>query len=188
MSPRRLGAFFDTDEKKLRLFTIDSDEGLDNSLTELDPRSGGKLDEIRVLQGDLIRSFATTSRARDDSPNVVAIVSNLETNRCSFVGIGPNGEELWRSPVPNASDSEMERIVAIDLNNDGYDEWTIASPDGVAQFFDADGTQLDAFQYGEEIAGICSATWNDETYLIVSDLNGISAWKIETRRPTRNNR
>ena len=187
-SPRRLGAFFDSGENRLRLFAIDSDEGLDNSLAELDPRTGEKLDEIRVPQGNLILSFATTPNAKDDSPNIVAIVSNIETNRASFVGIGPNGEELWRSPVPNAPDSEMERIVALDLNYDGYDEWAVASPDGVAQFFDANGTQLDVFQYGEEISGICSATWNDETYLILSDLNKVSAWKIETRRPTRNNR
>ncbi len=184
-SPRQLSAFVDSSENRLRLFAIDCDDGLENSIAELDPRSGEKIGEARVQRGESIRSFATSDKTPDGAPKIVAIVANAETNRASFAGFGANGEAIWKAPVPNVFDASMESVVAIDLNRDGLDEWLVASRDGVFRFFDSSGTQLDAFQYGEEIAGATSATWNGETWLIAADLNKVSAWKIETRSPAR---
>ena len=75
----------------------------------------------------------------------------------------------------------MERLVSGDVDGDGLDERIVASPDGAIQFFDAFGKQFDLFQYGSEITGVCVARWDGTPYLIVTDLNSVSAWKIERR-------
>lgn len=183
LSPHQLGLLVDPVDGRLRLFATDYVEGKESALAELDPRGGEKIDEIRATPGDSICSFAASAKTPVGTPKIVAIVTNPETNRSSLVGIGPNDQEEWKIPVPNAPDTTMQRIAALDLNYDGYDEWAVASPDGVVLFFDAKGTPLDSFQYGEELAGICSASWDGETYLIVADLKKVSAWKFETRRP-----
>ena len=183
LAPRGLAVLLDESgaEPRTRLFASDMSEELVGTLTELDPKTGAKLGEIRAKDGESLRDFATSDRVPLGLPRLVALAANSGTGATSLVGFDREGGEEWRVPVPSAPESPMERVFPFDFNDDGRDEWIVASPNGTILFLGADGKRLDVFQFGEELTGARCAQWNGERFLIATGVDGVSAWKFEAR-------
>ena len=183
LAPRGLAVLLDESgaEPRTRLFASDMSEELVGTLTELDPKTGAKLGEVRAKDGESLRDFATSDRVPLGLPRLVALAANSGTGATSLVGFDREGGEEWRVPVPSAPESPMERVFPFDFNDDGRDEWIVASPNGTILFLGADGKRLDVFQFGEELTGARCAQWNGERFLIATGVDGVSAWKFEAR-------
>ena len=179
LAPRRLAVL--DDGSQVRLLALDTVEGRVGTIAEFNPATGEQTRYYKAGEGGSIHDFATSTNVAEGAPKLVAIASDPTSGREILLGFADDGSELWRDPIPTFPDSAMERLVSGDVDGDGLDERIVASPDGAIQFFDAFGKQFDLFQYGSEITGVCVARWDGTPYLIVTDLNSVSAWKIERR-------
>lgn len=191
VEPYRLGVRTrPTQSPPQRLLATNRSEGVLGTIVENDVENGARLAELRApgaaspADSDSFLTFAVSDATVSGESNVVALLAEANSDALYFVGVGADGSIVWREPLDfdEAAATQMERIVPGDLDGDGVDEWIVATPNGVVRFFAADGKPLDAFHYGAEISGVCVARWDGSSYLIVADLNGIVAWRIEKRR------
>ena len=160
-------------------------QGLVGSIVENDAATGERLAEYRADDGGSFVWLAVSDAPTGES-NVVAIVANENPKGAYFVGLGADGSTLWKTPIDWEESGQMERVVSGDVDGDGVDEWLVASPNGVVQFFRATGEPFDVFQFGAEISGVCVVRWNGVPHLIVADAEKVSAWRVERRgRPRR---
>lgn len=164
-----------------RLLALDRLKGTIGTIAQLRLKKGDRIGEIRPVNNDSVRSFAFSSTTNPKNAQIAAIVTRPTSNRAALVGLNLDGDELWEYQTQAFIDSQMERLSVADFNNDGRDEWIAASPDGTILFINEKGAPIDAFQYGKEITGARVVNWSTGTYLILCDLNSVSAWKIESR-------
>lgn len=164
------------------ILAMDYVEGTTGAPVRLDLATGERVGVFRSPENESIRRFASVRPSTSSAAAIGAIVTSPESTRASFIGLTRGGVKLWENAAPAFPDSAMERLSTADINGDGQDEWIVASPDGTILFFDASGKKLDQFQYGAEITGARIAKWKNGTFLIVADLNGVSAWQFERRR------
>ncbi len=162
------------------LLSTDYGESETSGLTRYTSDTGAPVGRITSPEGGSIRQFAVSQRSRESGAVIGALVLNA-TGRESFVGFSSDGAALWSNPTPTYPNGGLERVQPFDLDEDGYDEWIVASPDGTVQFFDDDGHPIDLFQYGSELTGMSAARWSTGAYLILTDTRSITAWKFEHR-------
>lgn len=188
LEPYRLGVRYRSNATpRQTLLASTRSQGLVGSIVENDAATGERLAEYRAEEGGSFVWFAVSDAASSTGDsNVVAIVASENPKGAYFVGLGPDGSTLWKTPIDWAESGQMERVVSGDVDGDGLDEWLVASPNGVVRFFRATGEPFDAFQFGAEISGVCVACWNGVPHLIVADAEKVSAWRVEPRnRPRR---
>jgi thiol-disulfide isomerase/thioredoxin len=137
---------------------------------------GGKpLGEWRVP--GLMLETVQISPAKYGRESLCAIASNPEGTPVA-VGLGPNGEDLWRYVLPNGIfRTPIEKLTSASLS--GADrQWLIAGADGSIHIVGQDGTPIDHFHYGEASTGLAGARFGDERLLLVSTPKALAAWRI----------
>ncbi len=160
-------------------WALDVTKTKNGAVSAYDAVSGEPRTPPTVKEGETFRWFATTERVPEDGARFAAIVVDDRTDVTYFVGFDANGNERWRSVIPPMKDGIVEPLRSGDLDGDGYDEWLVASANGVVRFFNALGAQIDEFQYGAEITGLCVARWNNVSYLIITESTRTSAWRVD---------
>lgn len=180
-----LGA--DGSERRVAL-ALELTEGGRGAFVAIDWETGERRRFPATSSDDSVLRFAIADPARfpNATTRIVALVAARDSLDLCFVGFDASGVETFRRPIANVEwDSTLEQIVSGDLDEDGRDEWLVASPNGAAHIFDADGKPVDYFQYGSRVTGLCVARWNGATHLIATSEDRVSAWKVEPRRNRR---
>ncbi|MDO5308915.1 MAG: hypothetical protein Q4G03_05415 [Planctomycetia bacterium] len=183
VAPGTIGFTTEEPGRRALIWTSDWNSDESSALACLDPKDGSIVRRVQVSAQETLEAFGASTNVRPGQAELAVLLYSRETSSYSLVGYSSQGEELWRAPAQSTpSDFPLERVSACDLNNDGYDEWMLASPEGTIQFFSGSGELIDSFQYGAEITGATVAHWSGQTYLIVTDLTKVSAWKASARR------
>lgn len=170
------------EERPAAFWALDFARTSDGAVVARDGATGAAIAPPRVKPGETLRMIATPTRASEEGARLVAVGVDEESDVAYFSGFDAEGNELWRNVIPTVRDERFEALQAGDLDGDGIDEWILATRGGVARVFNSSGDEIDSFQHGSEITGICVARWNDVPHLIVAEPTRISAWRVEPIR------
>lgn len=180
LTPYRIGFDFKADGDR-RLIAMNHPEGLIGNMIVDDLENGERVGKLQIDSNYSILWFHADQMVSKGDTEIAAFIAQINPQKIFFAGISPtNARILWKFPLEEQiTERQMERIVSGDINFDGIKEWIVPLPSGTILFFDHKGHLIDRFQYGKEITGVCVAQWADNTYLIVTDIKEIKAWKIK---------
>lgn len=96
------------------------------------------------------------------------------------VGLNYELAEKWNYPLPlGAHQAPIEPIASSQVLPGQAGEWWIAGPDGSVHLITADGQLFDSFFTGAPLTGIAAAKVRESSVLLLSNRQGVSAWKLE---------
>lgn len=130
--------------------------------------------------------FPVTIRSGDlnqDGQTEFCTISPTLNGGQVVVGLNPDASEAWSYELtPGVHQQPIEMLTSGVLTPDGQQAWVVAGPDGSLQFFAADGTLIDRFNYGAELTGLALLNTDGQNLLLVStrtDEGGkVEAWTI----------
>ncbi|MDO5581280.1 MAG: hypothetical protein Q4G69_09095 [Planctomycetia bacterium] len=187
LTPYRIGVDFTADGNR-RLIAMNHPDGLIGNIVVDDLEKGDRAGKLQIDSNYSVLWFHADRMAPKEGTEIAAFIAQINSPKIFFAGISPKDAKiLWKYPIPETiTERQMERIVSGDINSDGIKEWIVLLPGGSILFFDRKGELLDRFQYGKEITGACVAQWDGHSYLVVTDINHITAWKIRDKNAGKN--
>lgn len=143
--------------------------------------SGRQTRQINV-SGRFVRAIRAADLDGDGQDELCGL-SPSNAGNDTALGIGANGEVLWTYELPaglHQQSIEMVGTATWPLEPRGG-WWMLAGADGSIQFLAADGKLVDRFQYGSELTGLAATVWDDQAVLLVATVEGIDAWKVQSK-------
>ena len=138
--------------------------------------------ELRT-PGEAIYHLATQKNPHRKPPSYCGLAYDLEAGHVA-IGMDSNLQEKWRIRLPGGMHQGPIQLVrsatASLLGEQSW--WIIPGADGSIWFISEDGTFRDSFQFGMALRGLELTSWNNDTVLLVSTANGVSAWKLNFRK------
>jgi thiol-disulfide isomerase/thioredoxin len=138
--------------------------------------AGNMLDEI-VVQQRFVRSVEAADLDGDGVDELCAIATDAD-RRDEVIGLSRGGEVLWTTPLPaGLHEFPLEMVTSGPLLG-GEHVWVIGAADGSIHIVSRDGELIDAFNYGEALAGIGVGTSGGLPALLVATASGVTAWHV----------
>ncbi|MDO5555031.1 MAG: hypothetical protein Q4G68_14855, partial [Planctomycetia bacterium] len=166
------------------LLSLDRNQSSTVGLLELDSRDGHRIRDTQLKKENILYIKGQPGDGAAGTPTVAVLLDQPELDRKYVAGLNRQGEVLWRAQLPKeASRSQLEPIACGDLNGDLIPEWLVVSSNGTIIILNDRGEQLDRFQYGAEVTGLCTVAWGDsQTALVITDPDRITAWSISGKK------
>lgn len=96
------------------------------------------------------------------------------------VGLNNELAERWNYPLPlGVHQVPIEPVTSSQVVPGHSGEWWIAGPDGSVHLIAADGQLFDSFFTGAPLTGIAATRIGESSVLLLSNQQGVSAWKLE---------
>ncbi|MDO5566350.1 MAG: hypothetical protein Q4G59_06805, partial [Planctomycetia bacterium] len=167
-------------KNKGKLLALNLPEGVAGGLVEDETSHGGRLNELLMDDGSSIQWFGAESLRGDGQIDLVVLCVQQEPSRLFLAGIANDRSVRWKSILPiDMISPQLDTITTGDVDGDGVKDWIVLSPDGLILFYSANGDLIDQFQYGAEITGACVVHRGKERFLVVTDVDGITAWRFK---------
>jgi peroxiredoxin len=153
-----------------------------NSLATLDAK-GQLRDAARIPGGGILRSLVRadlTGSGRENWCGVVFVPDRQQTSgQFTALGLDPGGEVIWKYALPSGTQQAVESIVVGRLMPGAASQWLLPGSDGSIHVLAADGTLLDRFNYGEQVAGLATVEIDGKPLLLISSASGVEALRVE---------
>jgi thiol-disulfide isomerase/thioredoxin len=131
----------------------------------------------RVVEQRFLRSIEAADLDGDGVDELCAISTDAQRND-EAVGLSATGEVLWTTPLPaGLHEFPLEMITSGPLLG-GEHVWVLGAADGSIHIVSRDGQLIDAFNYGEALAGIGVTTGGGQPTLLVATASGVTAWRV----------
>jgi hypothetical protein len=128
------------------------------------------------------RLFALYTAELDESPpSEMCALSAGGIGIVTAIGLNQKGDSLWEYSLPHGLHNQPVEIVTpgrVPTAEGVQGVWMFAGPDGSIHVLSAAGKPLDKFNYGEELTGLATTTFDGEPILIVAAKTSLRAWKM----------
>lgn len=141
-------------------------------------RFGNEEPPISVSNWPILRIFGGQLSTRGGA--TLCGLSMNAKNEPFAVGLTNELTEKWNYPLPlGVHQVPIEPVTSSEIFSGHSGEWWIAGPDGSVHLITADGRLFDAFFTGAPLTGIAAAKTAESSVLLLSNQQGVSAWKVE---------
>lgn len=155
---------------------LDTRGGIGGAIARLDTQ-GRRVGEIALRQQTFVWLHGA-DLDNDGTTELCALVLN-DAQELQAVGLTREGEILWHYPVPfGIHQVPIEPVTTGPLGGRPTAQWVIAAADGSIHFVDRDGTPVDNFASGSQLAGIALADLGSGPVLLLSTPERVTAWRI----------
>jgi hypothetical protein len=114
------------------------------------------------------------------SPVELCCLTSSDDGATTALGVGLDGKELWRYPLPAGVHSQpIEMVCAGKLAVEGAGAWLLAAADGSVHVLGGDGKLIDRFNTGHTLTGLAAAILDGRPTLLISTTAGLTAWTVE---------
>ena len=140
--------------------------------------AGGKIAGSVRLKGFSFQWVVAGDLNLDGRMEFAAIAAE-RTGKIEVIGFSLDGRLLWQHPLPDGVLTQpIDPILVGKLEPQGQDCWVVPGADGSLRFIGVDGTKLDEFNTGVELAGFAATAINGKTVFIISSPQGVEAMTI----------